>query len=298
MKIVSFRAGGAESFGILHADGVVDLAEVLHGKGKYVPSTLREFLEMSTDPIGALRQFNSAVTWPLGSVEIVAPLPRPSKIVAVGLNYRDHCREQGVDPPKSPVLFAKYPTSVIGHCAEIVWDTGLTSKVDYEAELGVVIGKRARNVSPGDAFSYVFGYTIVNDVSARDLQFGDGQWVRGKSLDTFCPMGPCIVTADEIPDPHALGIRCSVNGAVLQDSRTDQMIFRVPDLVAFITCGITLEPGDVIATGTPAGVGVFRKPPRYLKDGDDVAVEIDHIGALRNRCRTVRTASSVPNPVH
>jgi 2-keto-4-pentenoate hydratase/2-oxohepta-3-ene-1,7-dioic acid hydratase in catechol pathway len=215
-------------------------------------------------------------------------VPRPSKILAVGLNYADHCREQGVERPKVPVLFAKYPTSLTGHGSEIVWEEELTRKVDYEAELGVVIGTRARHVQASAALQNIFGYTIVNDVSARDLQFGDGQWVRGKSLDSFCPMGPCIVTADEIPDPHSLGIRCRVNGAILQDSKTSEMIFRIPELIAFITQGITLEPGDVIATGTPAGVGVFRKPPRFLADGDEVAVEIDGNGALRNRCRVIR----------
>jgi len=156
--------------------------------------------------------------------------------------------------------------------------------VDFEAELGVVIGKRTQRVLPQEAMSFVLGYLPVNDVSARDLQFGDGQWIRGKSLDTFCPMGPAIVTADEVPDPHALGIRCLVNDVVFQDSNTREMIFKLPELISFITQGITLEPGDVISTGTPHGVGVFRKPSVYLKDGDRVCVEIEKVGVLNNTC--------------
>jgi 2-keto-4-pentenoate hydratase/2-oxohepta-3-ene-1,7-dioic acid hydratase in catechol pathway len=159
--------------------------------------------------------------------------------------------------------------------------------VDYEAELGVVIGTTARRVSAEGAYAYVAGYTCLNDVSARDLQFGDKQWVRGKSLDTFCPMGPWLVTRDELPDPHTLAIRCSVNGELLQDSNTSELIFGVPELVSFLSHAFTLLPGDVIATGTPSGVGVFRKPPRFLKDGDAVVVEIEGIGRLENSCRTL-----------
>lgn len=209
-----------------------------------------------------------------------APL-RPGKIVCVGLNYRDHAEESGQPVPTSPVLFAKLPSSVIGHLDDIVLPR-FSDQVDYEAELAVVIGRRAQKVEVAEALDHVLGYTCLNDVSARDLQFADGQWVRAKSLDTFCPIGPHIVTADEIPDPQALAIRCVVNGEVVQDSSTKEMVFGVAELVSFISQGITLEPGDVIATGTPPGVGFARTPPVFLQPGDRVRVEIDGVGVLEN----------------
>jgi 2-keto-4-pentenoate hydratase/2-oxohepta-3-ene-1,7-dioic acid hydratase in catechol pathway len=218
---------------------------------------------------------------PLEGLQCLAPL-RPSKIIAVGQNYRDHCREQGIAPPARPILFAKLVSSVIGPGEPIRWPHGLTGEVDYEAELAVVIGRRSRRLTPQTALASVFGYTAANDVSARDLQFGDGQWVRGKSLDTFCPLGPVLVSADEIPDPQALAIRCRLNGVAVQDSRTSEMIFGVAELLAFITQGITLEPGDVVLTGTPHGVGKFREPPLFLKPGDLVEVEIGGLGTLTN----------------
>jgi 2-keto-4-pentenoate hydratase/2-oxohepta-3-ene-1,7-dioic acid hydratase in catechol pathway len=174
---------------------------------------------------------------------------------------------------------------VTGPGAEIRWDPELTSQVDYEAELAVIIGRRARNVAVSDALDHVLGYTCLNDVSARDLQFGDGQWTRGKSLDTFCPMGPALVTADEVGDPGDLAIRCTVNGEPVQDARTSAMYFGVAEIISFCSTSFTLEPGDVIATGTPGGVGVFRDPPRFLADGDRIVVEIERIGRLENVCR-------------
>lgn len=225
-------------------------------------------------------------------VEILAPIPRPPKIVAVGLNYMDHCRETGSEPPKRPLLFAKFPSSVTGHKALIEWREGDTNQVDYEAELAVIIGRRARAVKAADAFEFIFGYTALNDVSARDLQFADGQWVRGKSLDTFCPMGPHIVTREEVPDPQGLRIVCRVNGEALQDSNTGEMIFDIPALIEYITRSITLESGDVIATGTPSGVGFSRKPPVYLKQGDEVEVYLDRIGSLINRVNVVSEEES------
>jgi 2-keto-4-pentenoate hydratase/2-oxohepta-3-ene-1,7-dioic acid hydratase in catechol pathway len=211
-------------------------------------------------------------------VALEAPV-LPGKIVAVGLNYRDHAEETGQTIPGAPILFAKFPNTIVGPGSPIRIPP-ITQQVDYEAELGVVIAKRARGVPEGKALNHVLGYTCVNDVSARDLQFADGQWVRGKSPDTFCPVGPWIVTADEIPDPQMLGIRCVVNDQKLQDSTTANMIFGVAALIAFISQAITLEPGDLIATGTPAGVGFVRKPPVFLIDGDEVSVEIDQIGRL------------------
>jgi len=222
----------------------------------------------------------------VNDVEIESILSHPSKIIGIGLNYRDHCREQKVEPPRHPILFAKFPQSIVGPGGTIRWNRVLTEKVDFEAELAVVISKRARQVPVDKAMDCVAGFTALNDVSARDLQFGDKQWTRGKSLDTFCPMGPVLVTPDEIGEGNRLAISCSVNGVVYQDSNTSEMIFSVRELIAFITQGITLEPGDVIATGTPHGVGVFRRPPVFLKDGDEVVVTIEKIGELRNRVET------------
>ena len=209
------------------------------------------------------------------------PIERPQKIVCVGLNYRDHAEEQGVDLPERPLLFAKWPNTLIGPGEPIVIPP-LAERVDYEAELGVVIGSRARGVSVENALEAVAGYLCANDVTARDLQLGDGQWTRGKSLDTFCPVGPALVPAAEIADPQALGIRAILNGEVMQDSTTANMVFGVAEIVAFVSQAITLEPGDLILTGTPAGVGVFRDPPVLLQAGDEITVEIDGVGALTN----------------
>lgn len=212
------------------------------------------------------------------------PIERSQKIICIGLNYSDHAAEQGVDLPERPLLFAKWPNTLIGPGEPIVIPP-ITSKVDYEAELGVVIGTRARGVSIENALDAVAGYVCVNDVSGRDLQFADGQWVRGKSLDTFCPVGPALVSASEIPDPQVLGIRAILNGEVMQDSTTANMVFGVAEIVAFVSQAITLEPGDLIATGTPAGVGVFRDPQVLLQPGDEITIEIDGIGSLTNPVR-------------
>jgi 2-keto-4-pentenoate hydratase/2-oxohepta-3-ene-1,7-dioic acid hydratase in catechol pathway len=228
----------------------------------------------------------------LGDTEFLAPVPRPGKVVAIGRNYREHADEEGVEPPPAPLVFAKWPSSVVGHRADVRWSPDLTNQVDYEAELAVVIGRTARNVSEADALDHVFGYTCLNDVSARDIQFGDGQWVRGKSLDTFCPMGPVLVTADEIGDPQDLAISCRVGTEVVQDSRTSRMYFSVAEIISYLSRSFTLEAGDVIATGTPGGVGVFRDPPRFLDDGDLVTVEIEKIGRLENTCRFDRNGAS------
>jgi 2,4-didehydro-3-deoxy-L-rhamnonate hydrolase len=208
------------------------------------------------------------------------PIERPGKIVCVGLNYRDHAEEQGVELPEEPLLFAKWPNALIGPGDPIVIPS-LVEKCDYEAELGVVIGALVKNVSKEGALEAVRGYVCANDVSARDLQFKDGQWTRGKSADTFCPVGP-LVPAAEIPDPHALRIRAIVSGEVLQDSTTANLIFGVDEIISYASRTMTLEPGDLILTGTPAGVGVFRDPPRLLRPGDEVTIEIAGIGALTN----------------
>lgn len=211
------------------------------------------------------------------------PIRRPGKIICVGLNYRDHAREQGVEPPRRPLLFGKWPNALIGPGAPIVLPE-ISTQVDYEAELGILIGERCRRVPIERSLDVVAGYVCVNDVSARDLQFGDGQWTRGKSLDTFCPVGP-PVSASAVADPQSLRIRCLVNGQVMQDSSTAEMVFGVAELVAFASEAITLEPDDLIATGTPAGVGVFRDPQVFLAAGDEVTVEIEILGSLTNPVR-------------
>jgi 2-keto-4-pentenoate hydratase/2-oxohepta-3-ene-1,7-dioic acid hydratase in catechol pathway len=212
------------------------------------------------------------------------PIERPSKIVCVGLNYRDHAEEQGVGLPEEPLLFAKWPNALIGHGEAIVIPPHVT-QCDYEAELGVVIGSRVKGVSRENALEAVRGYVCANDVTARDLQFSDGQWTRGKSPDTFCPVGPALVPAAEVPDPHSLSIRTVVNGDVLQDSTTANLIFGVDEIISHVTKTVTLEPGDLVLTGTPAGVGVFRTPKRLLEPGDEVTIEIEGLGALTNPVR-------------
>jgi 5-carboxymethyl-2-hydroxymuconate isomerase len=213
--------------------------------------------------------------------ELAAPL-HPGKIVAIGLNYRDHIRESKLPQPEWPLVFAKFPSSVTGPNDPIVVDAGLTTHVDWEVELGVIVGRRMRNVAEGAALEYVFGYTVGNDVSARDVQFSESQWTRGKSLDTFCPIGPVVVTPDEIPDPQVLALRTRVNGELMQDSSTAEMLFGVGELLAFCSRNFTLEPGDLLLTGTPWGCGYFMDPPRSLEVGDVVECEVEHIGVLRN----------------
>jgi 2-keto-4-pentenoate hydratase/2-oxohepta-3-ene-1,7-dioic acid hydratase in catechol pathway len=224
---------------------------------------------------------------PLDQVEFAPAVSRPSKIIGIGLNYMDHIRESKGKAPDKPLLFAKFPNSLAAHGAPIEWKREVTGKVDFEAELAVIMGKTIKDCPESDALDAVFGYTCANDVSARDLQFGDGQWVRGKTLDSFCPLGPWIVTRDEIPDPHSLNIRCFINGDVMQDSNTGEMIFKLPELINFLSSNFTLVPGDVILTGTPHGVGTFRNPSIYLKDGDEVVVEIERVGRLVNPCLTL-----------
>jgi 2-keto-4-pentenoate hydratase/2-oxohepta-3-ene-1,7-dioic acid hydratase in catechol pathway len=264
MRWVRFERDGRLGVGTLQRDRIQpvraqSLQEVIQGQG----------LEPAGEPFA------------VSGATLKAPL-RPGKIIAIGQNYWDHCREQNVPAPERPILFAKFPLSVIGPHEQVRWPEGFTEQVDYEAELAVVIGKLASRVSEEDALNYVFGFTAANDVSARDVQFGDKQWIRGKASDTFCPLGPAVVTRDEVPDAQDLPIKTRVNGTTLQDSSTLEMIFPVKHLIHFITRAITLEPGDVILTGTPDGVGVFRKPPIFLKPGDTIEVEIADFGVLTN----------------
>jgi len=300
VKLAQFKTKDSKQrLGLAVGDFVCDVAELarlLAGAGTAPASWLLEAGDM-LDVIGrgesALGEISAllnggqarhaggqVVGYSIDEIEFL-PAVRPSKILAIGRNYVDHAIEGGAEPPSTPLLFNKLPNSLSAHNAPIAL-SNLSQKVDYEAELAVVIGRRARQVSEANALEYVFGYTLINDVSARDLQFGDGQWTRGKGLDTFAPLGPFITTRDEIADVQALKIEGRLNGEVMQSSNTAKMIFKIGYLISYLSQGITLEPGDVIATGTPEGVGVFRDPPVLLKAGDVYEVEIEGLGTLRN----------------
>jgi len=289
MRLVSYAGDdGMTRLGALAEQGVIDFQAAARSIG--IPAEpFGDMLSFLTAGESALQEARKLVerapqgaVVPLANVRLRPPVPRPGKIIAIGLNYRDHFMESGAkELPKCPIIFAKFTTSIAGAGDAIVIPAG-DPHVDYEAELAVVIGRKAKIVTAEKAFEYVAGYMPLNDVSARTWQFADKQWVRGKSCDTFCPTGPCLTTRDDVPDPHSLSIFARVNGATLQDSNTAKMIFRVPQLIEFISASITLEPGDIIATGTPEGVGAFRKPPIFLKPGDVVEVEIQNLGVLRN----------------
>jgi 2,4-didehydro-3-deoxy-L-rhamnonate hydrolase len=267
--------------------------ELFSGSASSIPCTLRAAITAKGGLDRLLPVLQSAADHPAASkftvpeenVKIAMPFA-PENVFCVGLNYRDHAQESNAPIPQQPVLFAKWTSAMIGPGQAIVLPPD-TQEVDYEAELGVVMGKKCRGVSADNALDYVAGYVCVNDISARDFQRMDGQWVRAKSQDSFGPIGPFLVTRDELADPQALGIRCLVNGRMLQNSNTREMIFGVRDLIAFISRGITLHPGDLISTGTPPGVGFAQKPPVFLHAGDEVAVEIDGIGRLSNSVKAI-----------
>jgi 2,4-diketo-3-deoxy-L-fuconate hydrolase len=285
MKIITFKKSGAQThyrIGVLVSDGgLVDLTSLVSNEDL----TATEILTCFDLDSGFLEKAKTSVETgdviDRADVEICAPVPRPGKIICIGLNYRDHAEESGMAIPKSPVIFSKFSTCAIASGQPIVIPAG-SVETDYEAEFAFIIGRRAGNIAIENAMKYVFGYTNFNDVSARDFQFADGQWQRGKSCDTFAPMGEFVATTDEIRDPQDLSIKLRLNGETMQDSSTNQMIFSVAELVEFLSRYIALEPGDVIATGTPPGVGFARKPPVYLKDGDVVEVEIEGLGVLSN----------------
>jgi 2-keto-4-pentenoate hydratase/2-oxohepta-3-ene-1,7-dioic acid hydratase in catechol pathway len=252
-----------------------------------LPASVRGILAAGSDALGAAKRAaeKSKKRTPVAEAKFLAPVPDPNKIICLGLNYRDHALESGAAIPNEPVLFSKYTTALTGHREPIVLPK-VSSKVDYEAELVIVMGKRGRHIPLERAMQYVAGYSVGHDVSARDWQFkGEPkQWMSGKTFDTFAPVGPELVTADEVPDPHAMPIRLKLNGELMQDSTTKQLIFGVPEILAYCSTIMTLEPGDVIFTGTPPGVGAARKPPVFMKPGDVAVVEIDGLGALENPC--------------
>jgi 2-keto-4-pentenoate hydratase/2-oxohepta-3-ene-1,7-dioic acid hydratase in catechol pathway len=285
LKLVSYQITDEQThLGAVIDDKIVNLNQLSAGK---LPDSMLEFLQTGEAGMQAARDVLDQAQGDiaLDSVKLLAPIPNPSKVIAIGLNYMDHIREANLGVPELATMFCKYPSSITGNQAEIRWSAELTQQVDYEAELAVVIGKTTRNVGEADAYDYIAGYMNCNDVSARDLQFRPGdQWLRGKCLDSFCPLGPYLVTGDEIGDPHDLSIKCELNGVLMQDSNTSEMVYRIPYLIEYLSQAFTLLPGDVIATGTPHGVGAFRKPPIWLKQGDVVTVRIDGLGALSNRC--------------
>lgn len=290
MRLVVFRlssisspATGYHIGALVDDDTVADLTPAVLANG-IAPADLLRCYDLETDfvtPASVAVETGNLPTYDLGDIELASPVPRPGKIICIGLNYRNHAIESGMEIPKSPIIFSKFQTSVVGSEEPILLPNG-SAQVDYEAELAFVIGRHAKNIKLEGAMDYVFGYTNFNDVSARDMQFADGQWQRGKSCDTFAPMGPFIATRDEIVDPHNLRICFRLNGETMQDSTTAELIFRIPELIEFLSSSMTLEPGDVIATGTPPGVGFARKPPVFMKDGDVAQVEIEGLGVLIN----------------
>jgi 2-keto-4-pentenoate hydratase/2-oxohepta-3-ene-1,7-dioic acid hydratase in catechol pathway len=239
-------------------------------------------VEAALSAARAITQNTAAESYSLSEVQLLAPVTRPGKILCVGLNYRDHAIESNMAIPSVPTVFLKLPNAVAAPEADIVLPA-ISQQPDYEAELAAVIGKGGRNIREADWEQHVLGYTILNDVSARDIQLATSQWILGKSFDSFCPMGPAIVTTDELRDPHALDIELSINGERLQHSNTRELIFKLPQLIAYLSAIIPLEPGDIISTGTPAGVGLGREPKRWLKPGEEVVIRISGIGQLRNR---------------
>jgi len=280
MKLVSFREGGSDRVGARNGDQIVDLSAA----DASIPSDMRSFLEAGDSALSAAAAVvDSGPSCSADAVQVLAPISNPEKLVCIGLNYADHAEESGMDIPTEPIVFSKYASTIIGPGDTIKLPPS-SDEPDYEVELVVVIGKSGFNISEANAMDHVAGYTVGHDVSARDyqLQKPGGQWMMGKTFDTFAPIGPDIVTSDEIEDPHNLPIRCILNGETVQDSNTTQLIFKVPQLIAYLSHVFTLNPGDLIFTGTPPGVGMARDPQLWLKAGDTVVCEIDGVGRLEN----------------
>ena len=281
MRLVTFTHQGQRRLGARSGDSIIDLSAA----DPSIPSAMKEFLEAGDSAASRARAVINSGTHAISATDVTihAPIDNPEKIICIGLNYADHAAESGMPIPDEPIVFSKYASSIIGPDENIVAPSA-SSQVDYEVELVVVIGKRGRNISEDDALDYVAGYMVGHDVSARDYQLEKpgAQWMMGKTFDTFAPIGPDLVTTDDVPDPHNLGIRCILNGETVQDSNTSQLIFGVPKLVAYLAHVFTLTPGDLIFTGTPPGVGMGREPQLWLKQGDQVICEIDGLGRLEN----------------
>lgn len=291
MKLARFDADDGPEAGIVVGDHILGLRAATEGEmpGRVVEligdaDAVREAAGLADEAARGETAGERMV--PLGEVRLLPPVARPGKVVCLGLNYSDHAAESGAEIPDEPVVFCKATTAVIGPGEPIVLPE-VSEKVDYEVELAAVIGRPVKNVSAEEAMDHVAGYTVLCDVSARDYQHDKpgGQWYLGKSFDTFCPLGPWIVTREEIPEPHELDLRCEVSGEVLQSSNTSQMIFRIPEIIAYLSRVFTLEVGDIVATGTPHGVGAARTPPRFLRSGDNVRCTVEGIGTLENPVR-------------
>jgi 2-keto-4-pentenoate hydratase/2-oxohepta-3-ene-1,7-dioic acid hydratase in catechol pathway len=279
MRFATFELESRPRVGVVQADHtVVDLSAIGY-------ATLLDLIEGGSEALQKAQAFlneaPSSALFSLADVRLRAPIPKPRKLLCVGLNYRDHAEETGQQIPAVPTMFNKFATAVIGPGDQIVLPK-VSKSPDFEAEFAFVIGRGGRHIVADNWRDHVFGYTLVNDVSARDYQRATSQWLMGKTFDTFAPMGPWIVTADEIADPHALDISMTINGEVMQNSNTSNLIFKIPDLISFLSSVFTLEPGDIVSTGTPSGVGAARKPPRFLRAGDETVVKIAQIGELRN----------------
>ncbi|MGQ9487512.1 MAG: fumarylacetoacetate hydrolase family protein [Armatimonadota bacterium] len=297
MKLISYRKDGRESIGVVVDERVVDINvglallrtsgilahDMVHllEQGEEALQTVRHIAQAYQQLLASYPADAQEVSLPLSEVTLLPPVTRPQKVLAIGANYKAHCAESGMPVPQKPIVFVKVTSALTAHGEAIVYPR-ITQELDYEGELAVIVGKRARHVPEEDAMQYIAGYTIMNDVSARDLQRTEGQWSRAKGCDTFAPCGPWLVTADEIADPHNLTIETRVNGEVRQQASTGDMIFPIPFLIAYITSAMTLVPGDIITTGTPAGVGVYRQPKGLLQPGDEVSICIEGIGELRN----------------
>ena len=294
MRLVTFHNGMTSCLGLVQDEQVIDLSMLAQGAYPPLPATMLEFIAAGPPALGLVRRLLDDVprdaVCGLRDVRLLAPIPRPHKnIFCVGMNYLAHAHEsarvrgKAYEPLAHPAFFTKAPTAVIGPYDPIPFPTGITEQVDWEVELAVVIGARGKNLTLDTALEHVFGYMVLNDVSARDIQNRHGgQFFRGKSLDGFCPMGPWIVTADEVPDPQDLRLLTRVNGETKQDSTTADMIFPLAQVLVELSAGLTLEPGDIIATGTPSGVGMGRTPPEWLRPGDVVETEVVGLGVLRN----------------
>ncbi len=287
MKLGRFKMGERIFTGIVRGEAVIDLGKTAgimpeFQKCESVFSQVRPLLTHINDLVLMLAAANqNYVSYPLADLKILPPISDPDKIICIGLNYNEHAAESEMDLPEEPVFFCKFKSSIIGP-EEAIIIPKVSNQIDYEAELAVLIGQPGKHIPEAQAMEHVAGYTAFNDVSARDLQFRGGQWIKGKALDTFAPLGPFIVTKDEIPDPHSLKIGLELNGRRMQDSSTDKLIFNIPRLIAFLSQLFTLETGDIIATGTPSGVGFTRQPPVFLKHGDEVRVVIEQVGELVN----------------
>jgi len=289
MKIARYRRNQREYYGIMDAHRFLSLPDLAKPLWRKLPSRLEDFIALGEQSIEVVSRLTPNIkdssvpsfSVPEDEVLLLAPILSPPKIICLGLNYLDHAEETGKTVPKEPIIFMKPRTAIIGPNEKIV-KPNFVNELDYEGELAVIVGKRAKNVPASEAGKYVFGYTVFNDVSAREIQFGDKQWTRGKSFDTFAPMGPWIVTKDQLPDTNDLSVRTWVNGELRQNSSTKNMAFKIDEIIHQLSRVMTLEPCDIIATGTPAGVGFAMTPPRFLKSGDVVRIEIEGIGVLEN----------------